>query len=771
MAVPLIVNGVTFQYPVDFDTNWGVNATGWAQAVTAGMLQKSGGSFPLTADVDFGPTFGIKSPYYKSEAVSIATTGVLRLGATDAIAFGTSNYPLTTDGSGNLTWRGNILATSAGDVNSIIGTANQIIASSPTGNVTLSLPQDIALISSPSFASEHLTNTTNQLILGTTNTTTLNATAPAASRVITFGDPLGNDSVVYLAATQTLTNKTLTSPTLVTPALGQPTSGDLTNTTNIPVNQAIGILAVTHGGTGVTTSTGTGSVVLNNTPTLIAPLLGTPTSGVLTNATGLPIDAGTVNTLPVARGGTAQTSYTDGQLLIGNTATTSLTKATLTGTANQVIVTNGNGSITLSTPQNIDSTATPTFASETLTSTTNQLILGTTRTVTISATQPATSSRVYTIPDQGAAANFLLDKANYTIGGTWTFSNDTTLASSKKLILTDNTTNTVGVKATNSTTSWTLSLPTTAGLNTQVLTTDGSGNTSWVSQSGSGTVNAGTATHLAYYATSANAVSDANGASITGTYTYTGGAGAITMSGSTIAMGGNKITGLAAATANGDALRYEQLNGLYLLLTGGTVSGQTTFSSATLFADGTVSLPGIAFSSDTNTGIYRIGADNPAIAANGSVFININDGTSGGVQIRGTTTTTNAPAGFIGEYIESVVGTTSGFTNAGWDDATSISLTQGDWDITGIVQFDGSTVVTVAIMGISITSGNSSTGLVDGSSKGYASIPTATIDATACVPVLRKTFSTTTTVYLKVFITDATQRKITGGRISARRVR
>ena len=45
-----------------------------------------------------------------------------------------------------------------------------------------------------------------------------------------------------------------------------------------------------------------------------------------------------------------------------------------------------------------------------------------------------------------------------------------------------------------------------------------------------------------------------------------------TMSGA-IAMGGNKITGLAAGTTNGDALRYEQLIGLYLLLAGGTMSG------------------------------------------------------------------------------------------------------------------------------------------------------------------------------------------------------
>jgi hypothetical protein len=57
--------------------------------------------------------------------------------------------------------------------------------------------------------------------------------------------------------------------------------------------------------------------------------------------------------LPVANGGTGDSSYTNGQLLIGNTTGNTLTKATLTGTGSQITVTNGAGSITLSTPQNI----------------------------------------------------------------------------------------------------------------------------------------------------------------------------------------------------------------------------------------------------------------------------------------------------------------------------------------------------------------------------------------------------------------------------------
>ena len=59
-----------------------------------------------------------------------------------------------------------------------------------------------------------------------------------------------------------------------------------------------GTLPVANGGTGVTASTGTGSVVLNTSPTLVTPLLGTPTSGVLTNCTGTAagLTAGTVTT-------------------------------------------------------------------------------------------------------------------------------------------------------------------------------------------------------------------------------------------------------------------------------------------------------------------------------------------------------------------------------------------------------------------------------------------------------------------------------------------
>lgn len=122
----------------------------------------------------------------------------------------TINTSTGLSGGASISLGGNITLSNTG-VTSLVGTTNQVNLSASTGTVILSLPQDIAATSSPTFSSLTLTSNSNQLVLGTSNLGTV-TWSPSTSRTLTFPD--ATDTVVGKATIDTLTNKTLTSPTL-----------------------------------------------------------------------------------------------------------------------------------------------------------------------------------------------------------------------------------------------------------------------------------------------------------------------------------------------------------------------------------------------------------------------------------------------------------------------------------------------------------------------------------------------------------------------------
>ena len=145
-----------------------------------------------------------------------------------------------------------------------------------------------------------------------------------------------------------------------TPVFAVNAQGQITSVTNTTITPAIG--NVTGLATGmltflqtptsanlaatVTDETGSGALVFNTSPTFITPARGTPASGVLTNATGLPLTTGVTCTLPIGNVGTGQTTAsaafnalspitTTGDLIYGSGANTSSRLAI--GTSGQIL--------------------------------------------------------------------------------------------------------------------------------------------------------------------------------------------------------------------------------------------------------------------------------------------------------------------------------------------------------------------------------------------------------------------------------------------------
>lgn len=167
-----------------------------------------------------------------------------------------------------------------------------------------------------------------------------------------------------------------------------------------------------------------------------------------------------------------------------------------------------------------------------------------------------------------------------------------------------------------------------------------------------------------------------------------------------------------------------------------------------------------------------------AITFGGNVYNTANFGTGLNLagntslkQVKGTSTNDNAAAGYVREYVSASVVQASAVTlvTATPKTVTSISLTAGDWDVTGVGSLTAASTGTEFDVAVGTTT-NSFTGTVLGDTR--CQTPTVSLtgaDASLMIPAVRMSLATTTTIYLIVQETFTVGSPKAYGRISARR--
>ena len=143
--------------------------------------------------------------------------------------------------------------------------------------------------------------------------------------------------------------------------------------------------------------------------------------------------------------------------------------------------------------------------------------------------------------------------------------------------------------------------------------------------------------------------------------------------------------------------------------------------------------------------------------------------------IVGTTTNNNVQAGSVGEYISSTVSDVSAvsMSNGTTVNVTSISLTAGDWDVSGSVAFSQPGTTNVTNLVAAVNSSSATLPNTDERSVAYIAAAGIVLQQEPSLKIIptRYALSGTTTIYLVAYANFSISTLKAYGRISARRVR
>lgn len=142
------------------------------------------------------------------------------------------------------------------------------------------------------------------------------------------------------------------------------------------------------------------------------------------------------------------------------------------------------------------------------------------------------------------------------------------------------------------------------------------------------------------------------------------------------------------------------------------------------------------------------------------------------IGIKGTATNDSAQAGSVGEYQTASATSVSIPTSATATNVVSLSLPAGDWDVSGVIQFNPAGTTTVSSVRSSISTTPATLGTFD--QQNYLQVASgfgAGLAQIVPTPTTRISLSTTTTVYLVAFSAFGTSTMTASGVIRARRPR
>ena len=86
MSSIVTLNGIPYIIPDTGEVGWGQEVHNYLVALgSGGVLSLEGGNFTLQNELNFGPNYGVASPYFRSGLDPAADDGVLRLTNTESV--------------------------------------------------------------------------------------------------------------------------------------------------------------------------------------------------------------------------------------------------------------------------------------------------------------------------------------------------------------------------------------------------------------------------------------------------------------------------------------------------------------------------------------------------------------------------------------------------------------------------------------------------------------------------------------------------------------